>query len=802
MRASAIRIVVFVSLLLTFSTELFSQSPTDYYRTKGSGNWTDLAIWECSATGQDPWIPATTYPNQLSSGITIQNCIVTILSTVQVDQLVIEQTGTLLISPDYLLRIYDGAGDDIMVNGTIEIKGTMILLGNGIVGSTGIYKINSFNQALINTMQWLDGSTLYVTGAISQASYHILNQSFYNLIWDCAQTGDIELKLSNQFEIRGTFEIINTNKWSLYLTSSESNTTININNLINSSGFKLFLTKGTGALTLNILNNIRLLNASSDIEMGLGINNVINLSGDLIIERYTGINKKNTVYKGTLNFTNTHPDITQKITVGINGEIKVVDYNIRADNRVEYFSNTIPLLISPDCVCTIESGGTLTANSITNNANNAGFVIKNGASLITNSAIPVTIERTVANADWNMALDGWHMLSSPVASQNLTTGGFTTAPYDFYAWSESGNLWLNQKVTANNITSFELGKGYFAAYDDGGTKTFTGTLNVASIPLSDLSFTGTSPYAGFHLLGNPFSSAIDWSHSDWNRNNVSEVAQVWNESACNYLSVTTSNAIIPANQGFFVQVAGDVNSLTIPQTARVNNSQSFNKNGLADFLHLRVNSAGDSTFDETIVRLSNHALKGFDLADGHKLMGSDRAPQLYTVIDDNEYASVNSYPSNNIPNLVEMEFICGKAKTYELEVLVQTLPVAVYLEDRKTGYTTLLSGDTKYIFNSEPGDAVNRFALHLSPEGKPTLLEEPAQIYSSNGNIYIANSDKNGSYKVTNLPGQTLLTGQTQTGGLTVIPAATLSHGIYIVTLERVDMNHSIIQRTSRKVIL
>lgn len=802
MRTSIIKTIAYISLLIIFPAQLFSQSPTDFFRTKGSGLWDTNSIWECSSTGQDPWIPASSYPTIASSGISILNQNVTLNSDITLSKLTIAESGSLIVNANTSLTINSSPQDDLIINGLLDLTGSIIMNGNGIVGSTGIYKshYSTLNTAIVQ-MTWLEGSTVYITNYINAAPSG-LNQSFYNFIWDCNQLYDIELKLTDQSEVRGTLEIKKTGKSNLFLTSSLSNIVININNLTNSSGYKLYLTKGIGLLTLNIQNDIKLLGYSTGIEMGEATGNVINLSGNLIIDPGAGINRKTTVYKGTINFTNNNPEITQTFTVGKSGDIKVIDYKILTGNRVEYISSTVPLLISPDCVFTIESGGSLTANTITNNAGITGFIIKNNASVITNSDIPATMERAVSNADWNASMDGWHMFSSPVDSQALATGGFITEPYDFYTWSEAENLWLNQKTPGNAISSFEPGKGYYVAYDNGGTKTFTGNLNVAPILFQNVSYTGSSPYAGFHLLGNPFSSAINWNNADWNRTNVCDVAQIWNETAENYLPITSLNGIIPANQGFFVQVTASTNSLTIPPTARVHSNQSFYKEEMLDILQLRVNSVGDSTFDETMVRLLDDALPGYDLADGHKLMGSDQAPQLYTVMASGEYALVNSYPSGSIPPLVDMEFKSGSAKEYELMVVTQTLPVTVYLEDRKTGMTTLLSRGTRYGFHAEPADALNRFVLHLSPLSIQATSAEVLHIYGANGNIYMSGLTGGGSYSVMNLPGQVLLTGSIRPDGITIVPATNLSRGMYMVLVEGTHRIKHRAERTCYKIIL
>ncbi len=86
---------------------------------------------------------------------------------------------------------------------------------------------------------------------------------------------------------------------------------------------------------------------------------------------------------------------------------------------------------------------------------------------------------------------------------------------------------------------------------------------------------------GWHLLGNPFASAIIWDvpSGDWNLDNVSGVAKVWEEASRSYIDITTNGGYlhIPAGQGFFVQVNNASNHITIPASARTHEPDTWYK---------------------------------------------------------------------------------------------------------------------------------------------------------------------------------------------------------------------------------
>ena len=146
---------------------------------------------------------------------------------------------------------------------------------------------------------------------------------------------------------------------------------------------------------------------------------------------------------------------------------------------------------------TINSGGVLqilstksltVSGTLTNSAGTPGLVVKSGGSLIQNSAVSATVERDITG--WADAAHGWHFLSSPVTAQAISSG-FTASPstnYDFYAWWEPTNVWVNYKntsvaptwATANILgatsggDNFIPGKGYLVSYATAaaGTKQF------------------------------------------------------------------------------------------------------------------------------------------------------------------------------------------------------------------------------------------------------------------------------------------------------------------------------------------
>lgn len=763
-----IKAIFCTSLLLIFINLANGQTlPTDHFRSRRSGLWNSTSTWESSHDSISNWTTSNLAPSLQSSSVTIQSGHkVTIWNNLTIDQLIISQGATLKDSLVASLSLNNNFGTDLVVNGKIEVRNPILGQGSVRIGNFGEYSVIANNtSATVKSCQWDDGSTLRICNVNALSSITGLSQNLFNFIWDggATQQNAINLNLSNSFHVRGHATVLNTNGRNLILSSSSSPTHYIIEgnlDILNKSYVVLSSSTSTGSVELSINGNLLIGqndNLPSRLEMGIdGItNNVLNLSGNLTIGLSSGINRYSQDRNGKIIFNNTlvpqsifwHPlSIVKELNFVINPEVSV------------------------------------TANSWTV-SNGYSLIIKDNASLIIeNNTVSASVERSLSNADWSIPYDGWHLLSSPVTNQALATGGFTTAPYDFYQWSEVQNQWLNQKVSANNITSFISGQGYLASYDNGGTLTFTGTLNTSPITFNNLSVSQTSPYAGFHLLGNPFPCSLDWNAVDWGRTNICGVAQVWDENARNYLPLTADNGIIPPTQGFFIQASSLSNSITIPNSARVHSNQPFYKDIPANLLRLRLTSITDSTFDETVIRFTEDASNVFDLSDGHKLAGSENSPQLYSVLPSGENMCVNSFSTHDRPETVPVYLEPGDENAYVLEARINTMSDDVYLEDKKNGSIILLKEGTSINIHTSTEDAISRFVLHFGIVGISEGKTAGTDVYSHGKSIYFRECSGK-TYQITDITGRVVASGVINNSQLQQSNVTFLKVGVYIVTV-------------------
>ena len=430
-------------------------------------------------------------------------------------------------------------------------------------------------------------------------------------------------------------------------------------------------------------------------------------------------------------------------------------------------------------------GKSLTVTGTT--TTNGGLVLKSpsdagpsGSFLPTGTVTgSVTVERYISA--WGViANHGWHLLSSPVAAQaidpNFING--TATNYDLYAWWEPTNQWVNYKNsstaptwnTANvlGVTSgagnFIPGKGYLVAYAATDTKQFTGTLNNANIPISNLTINSGTNY-GWHLLGNPFTCALTWGSLDWALSNIAATAKYWDESTAAYISLDANSGIIPAMNGFMVEATYATNSLTIPIAARVHAATAWYKSSGDPTIKLVAHDPSGQTAQESIIRFNAQATSGFDQKyDSHFLAGY--APLFYSVAGE-EHLSTNALPASGGTVQVPFDFIKNDGTDFTIEAeTISGIDGPVMLNDLKTGSAQDLTVNPVYTFTSSSADNASRFLLTFNHLGiGETPKTNPFTIYTSGNNILVLdNNGKNeGSAFVYNMMGQ-LIKQQTLSG--------------------------------------
>ena len=462
----------------------------------------------------------------------------------------------------------------------------------------------------------------------------------------------------------------------------------------------------------------------------------------------------------------------------VNGDMDVKGGNLLNVTKSLIITNTGNLDVDPLGKVTVANdmkvngSGTCTLNS--SDAGSGSLIVYGAATG------NIVIERYIDR--WSDAAHGWHFLSSPIADY-VIENNFTATPatnYDFYAWSEVNDIWVNYKNTTtsptflevNGSTTFELGQAYLVAYSAESTKNFTGTPSNSDITESGLTFTEESDHTGWHLLGNPFPSALLWyaTTGSWDLTNVNTTAKIWNESGASYTDIS-QNGAIPATQGFMVNVSSATNSITIPRDDRSHNSQAWYKGEEINKIKLTAYDPEGSMAQETIIRFNAGAIPEFEDEHDSRFL-SGYAPFLYSLAGD-ICVSTNTLPELTEELTIPLYFIKNSSSTFYIEAegldnLIPSYPV--YLTDLQINYTHNLTTNPVYSFFSEEGDDPARFLLHFNAVGideEENISHNNIQVWSTIKTIHILNPDNlKGQISILNLFGQkviqTTLTGDTK----------------------------------------
>ena len=629
------------------------------------------------------------------------------------------------------------------------------------VGTSGTAAGNAWggtmNTANVATSASAITAGQFVTFSITPNSSYSLSLTTFDLWYRRSGTGPASGLLQYAIGL-GSYNDISTISFTNATATGAAITQINLSGI---SGLQNILSQNVVNFRIVLYGNGAVNGTWYVYNAGLAIGGNIHI----VSSTFTGTGNWNT----TGNWSNGIPAST-------------IDAIIDGDATINVVAESKNLTINTGKSVTISATKSLTVNgALTNSAGNTGLVVNSGGSLIHSSAgVTATVEREIPAWGVPTVAHGWHMLSSPVAAQAIDPAftSITAANYDFYAWWEPTSGWVNYKNMtisptwgeANGGLNFNPGTGYFVEYAATGTKQFKGTLNKDDIGLSNFAISGGS-YSGWHLLGNPFTSALIWG-TGWSLNHINATAKIWEESSASYVDISTGGKI-PALNGFMVQVEtgfGGSNSLTIPTSARTHDATAWYKSSDYPHIVLVANDPSGQTAQQTVIRFDEAATTGFDAAfDSHFLPGY--APLFYSVAG-GENLSTNSLPEAGGTVQIPVSFVKNDGSNFTINAkTISGLYGPVILNDLKTNISQDLTLNPDYSFTSTAGDDPNRFLVTFHSVG---INEAPTgktfSIYTSGNNLYVTDiTGKNqGIVYIYNLMGQ-LLSQQNIGGNVTRI---------------------------------
>jgi len=139
---------VFFYLSFYFCINLFASANTDYFRSKvTTGYWNLATNWESSPdNGITAWVTSNKIPGNSSQGITIKNGhTITIDAAAASSYLTVETGGILIHTNGITLNISNGLNTyDFIVNGTYVLNGTQAVLSGSTAGQVnGLVRVDN-----------------------------------------------------------------------------------------------------------------------------------------------------------------------------------------------------------------------------------------------------------------------------------------------------------------------------------------------------------------------------------------------------------------------------------------------------------------------------------------------------------------------------------------------------------------------------------------------------------------------------------------------------------------------------------
>ncbi len=399
----------------------------------------------------------------------------------------------------------------------------------------------------------------------------------------------------------------------------------------------------------------------------------------------------------------------------------------------------------------------------------------------------------------------WHYLAMPVQTSKADV--FPGASHDnttIYAsgWDESNDQW-NHLTGADALSKLE---GYAVPVNSPGKAEFAGDLITGSQTTSTLSYSNGNHFAGFHLVGNPFTASFDagqLSGTNW-------TGDIWVRTDGNFREYNVSagagtlpDGIIPAMQGFWVRVKSGGGTVTLNPSALTHNASNLYKSRQNKALTLQI-SRGN--YSDEIVLLSNPDAKdGFDEKfDTQKMFAdNERYPQIYFIAGQKKLSVNGIKPLNDKKKTIPLGFqtsMPGKFEINALNIGDYDSFVEIHLKDNTTGaITNLRDGSYRFKANAFP-QTPGRFSVILS-KGTYTDVNETIQkdlkIWNASRKLYIRSEEQGrAEFEVIDITGRVIRDKQISLQcGLVVIPLNE-KPGIYFVKLRFKGKN------ISRKIIV
>lgn len=519
--------------------------------------------------------------------------------------------------------------------------------------------------------------------------------------------------------------------------------------------------------------------------------------------------------------TGTWDDVTKwnvnEMPLNLSGDSVVIDGTCTTND----------LTINTGAKVTVNAARVLNVNGAISNTSSESLLIKadpaapNGTLTYLYGLPKATVEMySKASWDLNQAVGSkysWQFFGIPVKSISFAST-FTDCfvrQHDETSPNVDG-LWIDQSGNA----TLSSGTGYEVVQQKPKIYVFKGDLTNKNFSQS-LTYTPASGFAGQHILGNPYTAAIDIKNIQFGVN-TEEAIYLYNTGTYNQwltnggnlssgtsyapgqYTVSTKNSVgelgvptqIPSMQGFLVNVIANAGnnpgSILIPynSTNIINNTEKQRAPGVKNSTSpekvvTRIDLSGNQSVDCMWIFTDESCTPMFDNGwDGRKMKGSIQSPQLYAMEPGGDFQIDGVSDING----TYLGFTAGLDTDYKLTFTHKNTDVkytSMFLVDLLENITTdITASGSEYTFTSLPSTTtVKRFKIVAGSEvnTKNQTVNSFVKVLNSNGTISIQNlTGQQGNFVLYNMNGVEVKRMVFKANDITTFSTMNLVSGAYV----------------------
>lgn len=635
-------------------------------------------------------------------------------------------------------------------NTTVNNLGSVSLYGGSLSGLNSLTTwINGINSSLKVANSIIGISNFVATATNNTVTYspnqnlNIFPTTYYNLVimGGFTKTANGNLTVLNNFTLAGSN--FNLNNFNMTIGGNWSNTA---NYTIPNQGIITFNSSGTQTISRNTANE--------------QINNmVVSGSGTVSLNRALFISQSLTINSGTLDvsasniplflqgsFTNNGTLNCRQSTVTFNG---TTNQTISGTTNTQFYnltlSNPAGLTVnSPQSLTNIltNAGGTFNANGnftlISDATKTARIAPVTGTGAFAGS---MTIQKHISSRAAN-----YHDLSSPVSNSTIMdwdddlymsgigaddgipgpagVDGTASGSNSVYDWQESIGDYA--PVTGSSYP-LVAGKAYETYIADDLTSWAARTIDTKGTPNSgnktvNLSFTGASAYAGVHLVGNPYASAVNYSACT--KTNITGNVLILDNTG-NYTDYGSS-PVIPPHQGFWITVSS-AGSLVFTETSKSTSTVTTFYRTIPNYgIKLMFSSPTLPFYNENTINFNDNSNLGYDRDLDALYMKSPNktAPAIYMLTNTDAKLITNNINTLEDEIIIPLAMYTPTEGVYYIEpnVLSTNNYNYVWIENTKTGKKYELNSSISIV--GKENDTNTDYVLKLSKKASETDVNQ------------------------------------------------------------------------------